>query len=313
MTDDALRGSGFDSLANNPVNLSSIFDALFEGLYFVDSDRRIQEWSAGAVALTGFSADEVRQRCCADNILMHVDENGRELCHDGCPLQATLIDGKTRESRVFLRHKQGYRVPIAVRTVPVRDSNANIIGAFETFREVGEADHWKARISELERAVQVDSLTDVPNRRFLESQIARLLREFRSTSECFTVLLIDVDRFKSVNDTMGHDAGDRVLKTISQTLMNSLRQCDIVGRWGGDEFVMLLGATNREQSETIAARLCKLVAQTATPTRAGHVRLTISTGGAVSAPNDTLESLLKHADEQLYLAKQRGRNGWAIA
>lgn len=311
--DESRPIAGFDLLTGNPANLSSVFDALFEGLYFVDSQRRIREWSAGAAELTGFLPDEVRGKCCADNILVHVDECGRELCHDGCPLQATLIDGKTREAKVFLRHKHGYRVPISVRVVPVRDAEANIVGAIETFREVAETDHWKARISELEQAAYIDGLTGIPNRRFLESQMARLLREFQSTGECFAVLLIDVDHLKSANDSMGHDVGDRVLKTISQTLMNSLRLRDVVGRWGGDEFVMLLGATARQQCETIAARLCNLVAQTGTLTASGHLKLTISTGGAVSTPGDSLDTLLKRADEQLYLSKQRGRNGWAIA
>ena len=78
----------FDSLAANPANLPGVFDALFEGVYFVDAQRCIQEWNAGAEALTGFSRDEVRQRSCADNILVHVDECGKELCRNGCPCKA---------------------------------------------------------------------------------------------------------------------------------------------------------------------------------------------------------------------------------
>jgi len=306
------RKLGLDSLAANPANLPGVFDALFDGVYFVDTQRRIQEWNAGAAALTGFSPDEVCQRKCADNILVHVDECGKELCRDGCPLQCTLRDGESRTSKVFLRHKQGFRVQVSVRTVAVRDANANIVGAVETFREVADADHWRERISELERAVYLDGLTGIPNRRFLEMQLERLLREFHNTGSQFALLLIDVDDFKPVNDSLGHAVGDRVLRNVAQTLANSMRGRDILGRWGGDEFLMLLSSTNRQQCGSAAERARVLTAETATPTGSDYMKLTVSIGGAISAPGDTTERLLKRADEQLYLCKHRGRNCWSV-
>jgi len=313
MADNVVRPAvNFDSLVANPTNLSGVLDAVFDGVYFVDTQRRIQEWNAGAVALTGFSRDEVCHRGCADNILVHVDECGKQLCRDGCPLQQTLIDGETRQTKVFLRHKQGYRVPVHIRTVPVRDSNNNIIGAIETFREVVDADQWKARISELEHAAYLDPLTAIPNRRFLETQLERLVREFHNTGETFAILLIDLDGLKPVNDTFGHDVGDRVLCNVSKTLMNCLRGRDILGRWGGDEFVMLLANTAQQQCGALAERARVLVAQTATPLGADYVKLTISIGGTVSAPQDTPDRILKRADQQLYISKQRGRNCWSV-
>lgn len=298
----------FESLVDYPANLNGVLDAVGDGIYFVDTERRIQDWNAGAVALTGFSRDEVRHRSCADNILVHVDEYGTQLCREGCPLQQTLLDGETRQAKVFLRHKQGYRVPVAVRIVPVRDSNSNIIGAVETFREIGDADQWKARILELERAANLDPLTGIPNRRFVEAQLERLLRDFHATGQGFAALIIDLDGFKSVNDAHGHDVGDRVLCNVAMTLTNCLRGRDILGRWGGDEFVMLLGSSTQQQAGLIAERARVLAGQTATPVHSGYVGLTVSIGGAVSAPHDTAEQLLKRADEQLYRSKHRGRD-----
>lgn len=298
----------FDSIAENPHNLNRVLEALFDGIYFVDPDRRIQEWNAGAEALTGFSREEVRHRRCADNILVHVDECGTQLCRNGCPLQKTLLDGEMRQAKVFLRHKDGYRVPVAVRTVPVRDAQANIIGAIETFREISDTEQWKARICELERAAYVDALTGIPNRRFLEAQLERLLREFDATGEGFAVMLLDLDGFKRVNDAHGHDLGDRVLRNVATTLVNSLRGRDILGRWGGDEFVMLLAGTNQEQCASLAERARVLVAQTATPIDAGYISLTTSIGAAFSLKGDAPEDILKRADEQLYRSKHGGRN-----
>lgn len=303
----------FDLLAEHPDNLRQVMDAIFEGVYFVDSERRIQDWNAGAEALTGFACDEVRCRSCADNILVHVDENGKQLCHDGCPLQKSLADGRPREAKLYLRHKQGYRVPVVVRTVPVRDRSGRIIGAIETFREITDADQWKARIAELERAVYIDGLTGIPNRRFLEGQIERMLHECRNTREQFALLMIDIDHFKSVNDTYGHDIGDRVLHIISQTLMNTLRGRDILGRWGGDEFVMLLAGAAEQQCAAITERICSLVSQTVTHAAGKYLKRGISIGAAVSTAGDDLVSLLKRADAQLYRCKQNGRGCWSVA
>jgi len=302
----------FESLVEHPANLNGVLDAIGDGVYFVDTERQIQDWNAGAVAITGFSRDEVRHRSCSDNILVHVDECGTQLCRDGCPLQKTLVDGETRQAEVFLRHKQGYRVPVAIRIVPVRDANSNIIGAVETFREIGDTDQWKARILELERAAYLDTLTGIPNRRFVEMQLERLLREFHATRQSFAALIIDLDGFKSVNDTHGHDIGDRVLRNVAMTLMNCLRVRDILGRWGGDEFVMLLGTSTQRQARSIAERARVQVGQTATPVQSGYVGLTVSIGGAVSVPDESAEQLLKRADEQLYLSKHHGRNCCSI-
>lgn len=310
--DEASGTTGFDKLHENSQNLSRVLDAVFDGVYMVDAHRRIREWSAGAAAQTGFTREEVCHRRCSDNILVHVDEHGTELCLKGCPLQATLSDGQIRQTKVFLRHKQGYRVPISVRTVPMRDADDKIIGAVETFRESGDAEQWKARISELERAAYMDALTEIPNRRFLNTQLERLLREGHYTGECFAVLIIDVDRFKSVNDTLGHDVGDELLRNISRSLANCLRGRDILGRWGGDEFLMLLPATNRQQCLAIAERSCHVVARTSIPTATGYVSGTMSIGGAVSTLNDTANEIIQRADAQLYNCKRGGRNRWSV-
>lgn len=303
----------FELLVEHPDNLQQVMDAMFDGVYFVDANRRIHDWSAGAAALTGFAREEVICHRCADNILVHVDESGKQLCRDGCPLLETLTDGKPRQAKVYLRHKQGYRIPVAIRTVAVRSRNNRIVGAIEAFREITDADQWKARIAELERAVYIDGLTEIPNRRFLEGQIERMLHECRNTHEPFALLMIDVDHFKSVNDTYGHDAGDGVLRNISQTLLNTLRGRDILGRWGGDEFVMLLAGITEQQCAAIAERICGLVSQTVTYAAGKYLKRRISIGAAVSSTEDDLASLVKRADQQLYRCKHNGRARPAVA
>ncbi len=294
------------------TNVDNLLDAMFEGVYFVDCERKIQKWNAGATALTGYASDELLHRPCADNILVHVDEEGTELCKSGCPLYGTLKDGKSRQANVSLRHKLGYRVSVLVRTTAIRDANGEVVGAVETFRELDEAEQAKARIAELEQVAFVDLVTGVPNRHFLETQLGRLLHLFGSVGEPFSMCMLDVDHFKLANDEYGHEIGDRVLQTLGQTLMNSLRSTDMLGRWGGDEFVLLLPKTGRERIKQVVERSRVLIAATGTPTSRGFLKVTASIGGVVAAAGDDRASLIERVDQQLYMAKRQGRNCWAI-
>ena len=94
----------------------TIVENMHDGLYFVDRERRITYWNRGAERITGYSAAEVVGTSCADNILVHVDALGRQLCQGSCPLIAAMADGAAHEAEVFLHHKQGHRLPVWVRT-----------------------------------------------------------------------------------------------------------------------------------------------------------------------------------------------------
>ena len=139
--------------------LESLMNALFEGAYFVDNQRQILAWNEGAFFIGGYRRDEVARHRCSDNILVHVDDRGTELCTNECPLQKTLQDGEPHQASVFLRHKLGYRVPVSIRIVPIYGEDAKIAGAVEVFRVSGETSHWKQRIEELEKVVFIDLVT----------------------------------------------------------------------------------------------------------------------------------------------------------
>jgi diguanylate cyclase (GGDEF)-like protein len=199
-------------------------------------------------------------------------------------------------------------VPVSIRTAAIRDASGEVVGAVETFRELGEAEQWKARITQLEQVAFVDPVTGVANRHFLETQLNRLLHEFRSVAEPFTVCMLDVDHFKSANDQFGHEFGDRVLRTLARTLLNSLRGSDMLGRWGGDEFVVLLPKTGLESARQAVERSRSLISETVTPTGTGFLKVTVSIGGVVATAQDDRATLIRRVDQQLYLAKAQGRN-----
>jgi two-component system cell cycle response regulator len=158
----------------------------------------------------------------------------------------------------------------------------------------------------LRRDAQVDPLTGLLNRRSIEAHIMQRWQ----ARERFGVLFIDIDHFKSVNDTFGHEMGDRVLNNIATVLKNGLRPGDVVGRYGGEEFVAVVLGAGPESARIVAERLRVAVETTVLPER-GPKQITISVGTTVFDPRQMEESpqqLLHRADMALYSAKRAGRN-----
>src|SRR5262245_10415716 len=156
-----------------------------------------------------------------------------------------------------------------------------------------------------------DALTGLYNRRHLDTQVAGLLDNAATRGTPLSVLAIDVDYFKSVNDTHGHDAGDRVLQELAQRIRKNTRSLDLAFRTGGEEFVIVLPATDRTVALKVAERLRRSVSGRPfnVGARPGPLPITVSAGTAgFAAPSDTLEDLLKRADLALYRAKREGRN-----
>ncbi|MEO1201098.1 MAG: sensor domain-containing diguanylate cyclase [Pseudomonadota bacterium] len=157
----------------------------------------------------------------------------------------------------------------------------------------------------IERKTELDALTGLPNRKYVQ----RRFEELRRAGVELCAIIVDLDHFKSINDTHGHDAGDRVLKAAADTFQQQLREEDIVGRWGGEEFVMIVPASSIERGATVAERARKDLEDRTVETREASLSVTASFGVAFgSAKEESLDSLLARADEMLYSAKQRGRN-----
>jgi len=290
------------------LHYKDLLDNLYDGVYFVDAERRITYWNGAAEKLTGYSAGEVICSFCFDNILAHVNDKGENLCRTLCPLARTLADGQQREADVFLRHKDGHRVPVQIRVTPVLDSSGAVTGAVELFSNNTHRLMVQQRIEELQRLSLIDPLTNVPNRRAAEIHINSWLAEFKRYGISMGVLFLDIDNFKTINDTCGHDAGDMVLKTAAQTVVNAVRPFDIVGRWGGEEFICLIRNVTEALLYDIAERLRVLVAKSCVTVNQKALSFTMSIGATMAHRDDTPASVVKRADELMYKGKKAGRN-----
>lgn len=159
---------------------------------------------------------------------------------------------------------------------------------------------------DLHRIAQTDSLTGLLNRRAFEEILTRELRRSTQMETPLAILLVDIDRFKQVNDTFGHQAGDEVIRRVAQELRHSLRPGDALSRFGGEEFVILLRDATARESEEVAGRLRANIADL--DDLPGRMRLTVSIGVAASQVQEDPETLMRRCDEAMYLSKKRGRN-----
>ena len=290
-------------------NCQQLLDSIGDGVYFVDRDRRIQLWNAGAEEITGWKRGEVEGRRCSDNLLMHVDDAGKPLCLDGCPLHATMTDGQPRQAEVLLRHRAGHRSPVAVRVTALRDDGGEIVGALETFTDSSVRHAMAQELDLLRKQAMFDTLTEIPNRRYLDRVLDSWVHERTRYGSSFAVLLLDIDHFKQVNDTHGHQVGDQVLTAVAQSLLRSARLSDEVGRWGGEEFLWLVRGADLAGALTVAERGRALVASCSVDIEDdSRLAVTASVGVALAVVGDTPAQVLERADRALYQAKRAGRN-----
>jgi len=289
-----------------------ILDSLHDGVYFVDVNKRITYWNKGAERITGYESSEAVGISCSDNLLVHIDDKGINLCKTGCPLAQTLMDGRVRETEAYLQHKDGHRLPVLVRVSPLRNSGGRIVGAVETFSDNSSKAALLNRIDELQKESLLDPLTGLANRRCIDMKLHSRIDEMQRYGWPCGVLFLDIDNFKIVNDTYGHNVGDRVLMMVARTLSSNLRSHDLLGRYGGEEFVAIITNVNMAKLHSFADRLRLLVEKSSLDTEYSTIRVTVSVGATLVRPEDTIEAAITRADLFMYNSKIGGRNRISI-
>jgi len=179
-------------------------------------------------------------------------------------------------------------------------------------------DELQKEIDRLKKLAYKDELTGGYNRRGFNEEVAKFLKEvqaYRKKPERresvlikdLSVVLFDIDNFKKVNDTYGHDAGDEVLKHVVGAVQRRVRSIDLVSRWGGEEILVALVGASENEAYEVAEDIRKNVSRSPVKTASGYVQITIS-GGVASCSGEDFDSVVKRADEALYKAKKSGKN-----
>jgi len=159
---------------------------------------------------------------------------------------------------------------------------------------------------------KTDKLTGLYNRHGFMGLVEQEINAKARHSDALSILAVDIDLFKNINDQYGHQCGDYVLKTLAKVMRHVLRKHEMITRWGGDEFIVLLPSTGEEELTKLAERLCKEVAQTQFQYHHMTIPVTVSIGGTMYRPADTFEAIISRADSALFKAKEAGRNAFYI-
>jgi diguanylate cyclase (GGDEF)-like protein len=292
----------------NDTIFGELLENQYDGVCFINSERKITFWNVGAERITGRPAQQVLGILMGSDILQHIDESGFALNEMNCPLVATATDGSPREKELYIRHAEGFPIPVLVKTFPIFSKTGHLVGAAELFSDNPILTRAKRRTESLEQTLAYDPLTLVGNRKHLEHRLRGALLEFQYSNIPFGILFIDIDNFKNFNDEYGHIIGDKVLHVVANTLRHNLRDTDTAGRWGGEEFLAIAFDVDEQELKTLAEKLRVLVKQTIIPAKGSIPPITISIGATLVQPNDTLESLIHRADKLMYRSKASGKN-----
>ncbi len=276
----------------------TILDNIHDGIFFENTEKKVIYWNRGAERITGYSSYEVIGRSCGSCIIWAGSP-------ESCPLKNTLSDGIVREFNIKIKKKSGEEAFLIAKVYPIKDEEGKVIGTAGVFTDNSSL---LETVKELEKLILLDPLTGVGNRRFLEIQLRAFMDRFRRYRLPFGVMFLDIDDFKRVNDTYGHNVGDKVLRTVARTLLTSSRSFDVIGRWGGEEFLGIIENVDMEKLGKVSERHRKAIQEKDIAINGEKIRVTVSIGATVVREGDTLEELVARADRLMYESKRKGKN-----
>ncbi|MBS7527624.1 sensor domain-containing diguanylate cyclase [Fusibacter paucivorans] len=285
-----------------------LMDSLYEGIYIVDGNRKITFWNKGAERITGFKPEDVIGKYCHDNILNHVDAQGRLLCLNGCPLHMTIKDRLPRESHLFVQHKKGYRIPVTIKTVPLEGAE-DPLSVAEIFTENYNVGDNIPVMACPEPELIKDQITGLPNREYLEQLLRHHISLNRTLNLQFGVILTDIDTFEEFNNIYGRRLSDDVMRMLAKTLTETFSHAEVVGRWRQDEFLFIFSGASKEQLKNLAEGIRMLSESSALRGATfKDVDVTISVGATRYHAGETMENLIARAYELLKASKRKGGN-----
>lgn len=301
------RASTADTLFEQKERAQITLDSIGDGVISTDVDGRVTFLNAVAQRLTGWSATEAAGRTL-DEVFRIVDGTARVIAQQPMALAIRRNAPTSLVPNCVLLRRDGQEFPIEDSAAPIHDRKGEVTGAVMVFRDVTDARQLALRIAHQARH---DDLTNLPNRALMNEQLVKAAALAHRNDHMMAVLFLDIDRFKYINDSLGHDIGDRLLQSVAGRLLSCVRDSDTVSRHGGDEFSILLARVAQAQDAAVFAD--KILRQLSEPHRIDEheLHVTVSIGIATS-PADGLDarSLLKSADLAMYHAKNQGRNNY---
>ncbi len=292
---------------NGSVFETKLLENMCDAVIFIDVAGRIALWNRGAERLTGIAADSICGQFWHPGLLSMSDEKGESIGDADCPVNTVLKSGVHLLRRLTIVARMGRPVAVDTHVIPVTGDDGIIAGGILMFHDVSSETTLERRCMNLYDKATKDPMTQVANRAEFDRVHEMFVEVHRQRQIPCSLIICDLDRFKQVNDTFGHQAGDEAIKCLAALLKSSCRPGDLVARYGGEEFVVLCtdcdNATAARRTEQIRMNLCHMP-----QLKMGSRQVTASFGVTEIQPGDTPETMLRRADRALLLAKAKGRN-----
>jgi diguanylate cyclase (GGDEF)-like protein/PAS domain S-box-containing protein len=275
---------------------TTIINTTSEGFWMLDKNRKIVEVNDALPLMLDYEPSEMLGKTPYD----FVDEKNEEIFKS----QIDRIDStEHRKYEIELLCKCGKNVPVSISATTIKDDDGNFIFSFAFIKNIQGIKKMQKKLEEL---ATTDRLTGAYNRLKLEEFLEEETRRAQRYSEIsFSIILFDIDKFKDLNDNYGHDIGDIVLKDVVRESIKCIRDTDMFGRWGGEEFIVALPHTDIERATVVAQKLrAKIEERVEVESR----KVTASFGVSQYIDGDNVDTLIKRADTRLYEAKNSGRN-----
>ena len=296
-----------EALKASEQTYRTLFETVPQGVVYQDARGRITSANPAALRILGLTLAQLQGRDSLDPRWHAVREDGSDFPGEEHPAMRALRTGQPVHDVVMGLAVPGWgRVWVHVSATPLLGAGG-VRSVYSTFEDITR----NVRLSqELQRQATTDDLTGVANRRklmeHLQGEVQRVARH--PELQC-CVLALDIDHFKDVNDRWGHATGDALLVHLAQLMRDTVRQVDVVGRTGGEEFTLLLPDTAPEEALALAERLRQRVQATPLPHEGQRIAITVSIGMSAVQPTDArTDAVLVRADRALYRAKHAGRN-----
>jgi diguanylate cyclase (GGDEF)-like protein len=294
------------------INVLYQFQQLYDGYYIVDSNENYCIWSDGMPGMTGLPLQSVLGRTWqpADVQLQSLTDNQPAPDNrEATMLGQVLRNGRSQFATRLCRVSESRHLKVDVYSMPIVGADGHVFGAVQLLRSKTGVRRQSREYVELKLAATRDALTGVANRGQLETQLRHMIEDFHAQegTRHLSTIFMDVDKFKRINDTYGHKVGDQVLVDLTRTLQNETYSSEVIGRYGGEEFVILCPDTDVNSAVRRAERLRHAIVKSSI---GGIVSLNVTSSFGVSTARlgDTVHTLLERADACLYRAKETGRN-----
>ena len=292
---------------SKPLFEQKLIETMSDGVVFVDSEGIITLWSKGAERITGVSSSAAMGRIFIPSLLDMCNYAGKKTPEEACPVAKALSTNTQLRNRLYVMGRQGKHVAIDLHAIPVHSSDGAVQGATVLLHDAEPEASLEVQCEALHAEVTKDPMTKVANRAEFDRMQALFIEAHQQASLPCSLIMVDIDHFKNINDTFGHQAGDEAIITMANLLSSMCRSGDLVARYGGEEFAVLCADCSNADAARRAEQIRKQLSEMQHACL-GNKSITASFGVTELQSGDTPESMLRRSDRALLMAKEQGRN-----